>query len=368
MAFVRDITERKQREERLRFQAMLLDQIQDKVTATDLEGRITYVNDAECRMLGRSADELIGRPVSEYGEDPERGARQQDIFETTVSRGEWRGEVVNFTSDGHEVILDCRTQLLRDEDGHPAGMVGVGTEITKRKQMEKALRESEERYRGIFDNVQVGLFRVRLSDGKLVLANRRMAELLGCAGVEQALAEYTRAEDYAQPADWERLLSLVEEGGRIDNFETSLKRVDGTTLWCRYSGHVVPEHGYLEGVAVDITTQKEAGAALRGQEETFRALAENSPDVVMRFDREHRHLYASPAVEDLTGLPRSAFMGKTHEEMGFPENLCALWEKAIDYVFTNDTVHRVEFQLPTGAWIDWLLAPEHDADGGSWPS
>jgi len=138
-AMDKDITERKQVEEQLAFQSMLLDTIYDRVTATDLEGRITYVNQAECEMFGKSAEELIGQHVEQYGEDPERGATQQEIIETTLSEGRWRGEVVNIGQGGREIVLDSRTQLIYDERGKPIGMVGISTDITERKRMEKKL-------------------------------------------------------------------------------------------------------------------------------------------------------------------------------------------------------------------------------------
>ncbi len=137
------IAERKQAEERLSFQSMLLDQIHDMVTATDLEGRITYVNKAECRAFGKTADELIGQHVEEYGEDPDRGAMQQEIIEKTLSEGQWRGEVVNIPEDGQKIILDSRTQLIYDERGEPMGMVGISTDITERKEIEQQLRQQE---------------------------------------------------------------------------------------------------------------------------------------------------------------------------------------------------------------------------------
>ncbi|GAK60633.1 sensory transduction histidine kinase [Candidatus Vecturithrix granuli] len=103
--------------------------------------------------------------------------------------------------------------------------------------------------------------------------------------------------------------------------------------------------------------------ALQESEERFRALAENSLDTIMRFDREYRHLYVNPVVETLTGLPVNAFPGKTHAELGFPTRLVALWEESIDSVFTSGQPHRIEFELPTHIWLDWLLIPERAPDG-----
>lgn len=126
--------------ERLRFQASLLDQIQDRITATDLDGRIIYVNRTECQAFGKSEDQLIGQSVESYGEDPKRGATQRDIIETTKNEGAWRGEVVNFTADGNEMFLDSRTQLVRDEKGAPIALIGISTDVTEKKRADAEMR------------------------------------------------------------------------------------------------------------------------------------------------------------------------------------------------------------------------------------
>ena len=126
--------------------------------------------------------------------------------------------------------------------------------------------------------------------------------------------------------------------------------------------------------AVDVTDRGEAmrrleemasdhAHRLQRSEETFRALAEHSADVIMRFDRSLRHLYASPIVEKQTGIPAAAFINRTHRELGFPPHLSTLCEDAITGVFATGKSDRAEFQLPSGVWIDWLLIPELAPDG-----
>lgn len=143
----RDVSERREREEQLQFQAMLLDQIQDVITATDPEGRITYVNRATCAMMGLPASELIGQHVSVYGFDVTRGASQREMVESTLKDGEWRGQVVNFDTSGNETILDCRTQAVRDESGKIIAMAGISTDITDRIRLTEERDRLEEQYR-----------------------------------------------------------------------------------------------------------------------------------------------------------------------------------------------------------------------------
>ncbi|MBN1919796.1 MAG: PAS domain S-box protein [Anaerolineae bacterium] len=140
VAVFTDITERKRAEEALRLQSLVLDQIHDHVTITDLDGRITYVNDIESRALKQPREALIGRSVKDYGEDPVRGATQREIINQTLQTSYWRGEVVNYAADGSEVIFDARTQLIHDADGAPLVMCGIATDITERKRVEMELR------------------------------------------------------------------------------------------------------------------------------------------------------------------------------------------------------------------------------------
>ena len=119
-----------------------------------------------------------------------------------------------------------------------------------------------------------------------------------------------------------------------------------------------------EAVAhVDWSAHEQVLQNLRDCEETFRAFAENSLDVIMRFDRSFRHLYVNTAAETQTGIPVENFLGKTHAELGFPKDLVGVWEEALQTVFDQATPHRIEFMLPSGTWVDWLLVPEFKESG-----
>jgi len=172
---VRDVTRRKATEEALHLQSLTLNQIQDRVTVTDLEGKITYVNDAECAMLGRTREDLIGEHVSAYGEDPEAGATQAEIVARTRREGAWRGEVVNYDSNGQPCILDCRTHLVRNEAGEPIALCGVATDITERKQAEAERARLEEQVHHAQRLESIG----RLAGGAAHDLNNLLTPILG---------------------------------------------------------------------------------------------------------------------------------------------------------------------------------------------
>jgi PAS domain S-box-containing protein len=111
-----------------------------------------------------------------------------------------------------------------------------------------------------------------------------------------------------------------------------------------------------------IKQQREAEQSLLESQEHFRALAENSPDVIMRFDRDYRHVYVNKAVELQSGLKIDDFINKNHREMGiFPEKNVKFWEKALEKVFTSGKPDTIVFDIDMGGrlnTIEWRLYPE----------
>jgi len=130
-------------------------------------------------------------------------------------------------------------------------------EINYRKDAEEALRESEEKYRNLFKNAQVGLYRTIISDGKFVEANDALARMFGYEDRADILdAEYMTADNYVDPGTREKLLAIIQEHSEFRNFEARLCRKDRSAAWFRYSGRFYPEKGYIEGIAEDITEEK----------------------------------------------------------------------------------------------------------------
>lgn len=134
-----DITELKEAEQRLLLQAQVLDQIQDHVTVTDLDGRIIYINAAQADELGHCKERMIGHRVSVLGHKPEADMSQEDIILQTQNKGEWQGEIIHQSRHGIRKYMDLRTTLVIDDTHKPIAMVGISTDITERKRYQRQL-------------------------------------------------------------------------------------------------------------------------------------------------------------------------------------------------------------------------------------
>jgi PAS domain-containing protein len=101
-----------------------------------------------------------------------------------------------------------------------------------------------------------------------------------------------------------------------------MRRHDGAYRWFKAQGHLIPSPGGMPGrwigTIVDVHALKEAQAALQERERELRTVADNSPDIIVRFDRALRHVFINAAVERVTGKPMALFLGRTNRELGMP--------------------------------------------------
>ena len=132
-----DMTERKQAEEKIREQAALLDKAQDAIIVLDLEDRVVYWNKSAERIYGWSAEEAMGQSLKSLFF---RGDSPPELLETIRSvkeRGEWVGELREFTKVGRQIIVQARPTLIHDGQGQPKGVLIINTDITERKLLEE---------------------------------------------------------------------------------------------------------------------------------------------------------------------------------------------------------------------------------------
>ena len=183
--------------------------------------------------------------------------------------------------------------------------------IIDHNQTEKTLRESEEKYKAIFSNAQVALFRTRISDGKLVEINERYANMAGYSNVEDCMAEFNASDAWTDPNSRNELLRILKEKGSVNDYETEIIRRDGSPIRIVFSATIFPEQGFLEGSIVDINERKQAEEALRESEEKYRRIFENIQDVYYDASLDGTILEISPSIENVSQYKRKELIGKS---------------------------------------------------------
>jgi len=238
--------------------------------------------------------------------------------------------------------------------------------IKQRQEAELALSESRDRYLSIFKSANDGFLLFDVKTFSLTDYNPRILELFE---IDEKEMESIGMEDFScveEGYTLERSRDYIEKAKKGDpvSFEWLNVTRNGRKFWTynSFSFVRIKDKPQLLLVTRDIDNQKRMEQSLRESQEHFRALAENSPDVIMRFDREYRHIYVNKAVELQTGLLTSEFIDKSHKEMGvFPKENVQVWEEALEKVFTSGKPNTIVFDIKLGDNItayEWRLYPE----------
>ncbi len=239
------------------------------------------------------------------------------------------------------------------------------------RQTERELSDSKDRYLSIFKSVDDAIILFDFETRKIAEYNPRLLELfeLSEEDIKDVRLGDFNAEDEGFTVELARKNIPQAEDGESSSFEWRNISKNGRRFWTLNSISRVTFEGipYILMVTRDIDDRKQMEKSLQESQEHFRALAENSPDVIMRFDKDHRHVYVNDAVGAQTGLKVKDFLGKSHQEMGvFPEDLVKLWDDGLEKVFRTGKQDTIVFELPMGEKItafEWRLYPEENKQG-----
>ncbi len=221
----------------------LFDSISDLIMIHDTEGRLLNVNPAVSKLSGYAYEELIGRPLSDFIVPEFRPLFQNEYLMEIKRKGSSEGVVVFQSKDGTEHYVEYRNVLVNPEEGEQY-ISGLGRDITDHVSSERALRESEKRYRTVFETT--GTATVIIEDDETIsLANSTFADLSGYSKEEieskKAWAEFVTQEDLEQMRKYHRdrrdktgavpnnyEFRFIDRQGNIKNIFVAIEMIPGT--------------------------------------------------------------------------------------------------------------------------------------------
>jgi PAS domain S-box-containing protein len=285
--------------------------------------RIVEINERGELFLGRSRGELIGHLATDIIPSM-RESGLLDRFVEVVESGESYEDELRVEDQNGEMRW-VRHQVVRVDDG----VAITSRDITKRKQVQEALLESEARFRHLVESASDGIYRID-THGIFTYANPVVSRLLGFDPegpgiVGHMYLEFVRHDYHHQG------IELYKRQGKeripVTYWEFPAITVDGRELWIGQNVHIEQRNGQvtsLFAVARDITERKRAELALRDSEERHRFLAEHSTDMLSRQAPDGTILYASPVCVTLLGYRPEELTGTSMFEYCHPDDLEAV--------------------------------------------
>jgi PAS domain S-box-containing protein len=372
----RDVTERKMAEEALRQSEekyrTIIENIQDGYFETDLAGRYTFVNDAICKRQGYSKEELIGMNNRQF-QDEINAKKTYQAYHRLYLTGEpiEALDIEVSRRDGTKGISESSVSLIRDAQGKPIGFRGVSRDVTERKQAEEKLRQSEEKYRTILEDIKEGYFELDLA-GNYTFANEANCKYLGYTKEELiGMSGRRHTDEETAKKVYQLYYELYRTGKPIEMLELECIKKDGTKAIYETSVFLIKDakgkRTGFRGISRDITGRKLAEEALRRNEERYRTILETMYDGYFEVDLAGNFTFVNDAQCRMSGSLRERLIGKNNREYTTKEEAKQLYETFSSVYKTGEPVKEFAFEFTkrdgTKAFNEISVFLMRDAEG-----
>ena len=332
----------------------IIEAIGDGIILQDTDYKIVYQNQIQNEIYGNRAGEYCYKVYE--GKDT--------ICEDCPIELSFKDRKIHKTqriiaTDNGILYYELTGSLLRDSTGKIIGGVKVVRDITGLKRVEETLRESEEKYRALFEATPVGIGIADL-DGKMLDCNANMLEITGFTLEE--LKSMDVSATYVDSDERKMLLKTLQETGRVRDLEVRLKRKDGTI----YNALLNADLLELKGHKVILTTSRDITESKRAEREKDRFLKAfaSSTDGITIADEKDRFIYVNEAYAGIYGYRQEDLIGNTWHKITPPE-MIAPTEKGLANTMHNMDVGTFYGEVP-GLRKDGMIIPTEVRGKGIW--
>ncbi|MGA9380047.1 MAG: PAS domain S-box protein, partial [Phormidium sp.] len=348
-----DINENKQIEAELRHREAkikaLLDAIPDLVICLNKDGILLEHQTGKNSSIPLLSNMKIGSSI--YKILPgELGQKFRTNIERTLAKKEMQTWEYKISINGNWRFRECR--MIQSSESE---VIAIIRDITEKNKSESSLLQQAQ----IIDQIHDAVISLNLN-GYITTWNKGAERVYG----------YIAAEIVGQhisvlyPKNCDRIvqkqlfLQVLKEG--YYEIEQRLRKKTGEELDILLSLSLLKDNqDLITGIisyGIDITQRRQAEIALHQYQQELKALVENTPDIISRFDRKLRHLYVNAAVKKATGISPKNFLGKTNQELGMPRELVTFWKKCMEEVFTTGKESEMEFEYNSPRGIRYYHA------------
>jgi PAS domain S-box-containing protein len=356
---VLDITERVEHQNKLKEKSEFLDAViknsTEGIFVIDEDFNYVLINPESGRILGHNPDDWVGKRAGS-NKHPDDEAKGIESIMQVMSEGSSEVEMRVKSSDSTYHLLHIRYTLMTlNNQDHVLGMV---TDITEKRKIEVALRESEERYRSFFNQAVDGVILMPV-DSETLIVNQSFARMHGYDNPKEM--EHMRLEDLDTPESAklapERLKRLIS--GEEMSFEVEHYHKDGHSFPLFVSCKVfnIGNRPYYMGFHQDISIKRKAEEALKESEEKYRSLFEFSPESIILLDENGSIIECNNVTSKLLGKPQKEILDRGMADLLMMEESEEEYFKGvIESVINGSRVERFELEFQQGmgglTWIE----------------
>ncbi len=373
-----DITERKQMEEALRQSEekhrTIIENIRDGYFEVDLAGNYIFFNESICEIHGYSKEEMMGMNYQQYV-DKENAKKVFDafneIYKTGIAGGIFDHEIIR--KDGTKRQVEISATLQKDSSGNPIGFRGTTRDVTERRKMEETIRQSEERYRTILDEMEDAYFEVDLA-GNFIFFNDAICRLLKYPK-EELLGKSFRV--HVDKDDVPILYNAFGKIYRTGKPERGLcykaVRKDGTTGFAEMTGFPLQnQKGEMigfRGIGREITQRMKLEEKLRQSEEKYRTILENMQEGYFEVDLAGNITFCNDSMCRFLGYTQEEMMGINNRQLTDKKNAEKLFRAFNEVYKTGEPTKEFDWQIirkdGTKRFIEASISLKKDSAGKS---
>ena len=332
----------------------IIEAIGDGIIIQDTDYKIVYQNQIQNEIYGNRAGEYCYKAYE--GKD---NICEDCPIELSFKDGKIHKTQRIIATDKGILYYELTGSLLRDSTGKIIGGVKVVRDITGLKRVEERLRESEGKYRALFEATPVGIGIADL-EGKILDCNANMLEITGFTLEE--LKSMDGSATYVDPDECKMLLKTLQETGRVRDYEVRLKSKDGTIYYSLLNADLLE----LKGNKVILTTSRDITESKRAEREKDRFLRAfaSSTDGITIADEKDRFIYVNKAYAGIYGYHQDDLIGNTWHKIT-PTEIIAPTEKGLANTMHNMDVGTFYGEVP-GLRKDGIVIPTEVRGKGIW--